>query len=103
MLPFVWALMVLAVVGGFVMIVAYWLDIQDRPDLTARARMGWSAGILVFPISIPLYAFRGGPQWPPLLKVAVLHPGGGAAPVPALRLRRPRLGQRRLRQSGGRA
>ena len=74
MLPFVWALMVLAVVGGFVMIVAYWLDIQDRTDLRPRAKAGWSAGILVFPISIPLYALVGGAQWPPLLKVAAFIP-----------------------------
>ncbi|HET9497785.1 MAG TPA: hypothetical protein VFP83_05610 [Candidatus Limnocylindria bacterium] len=74
MLPFVWALMVLAVVGGFVMIVAYWLDVQDRVDLRPRARMGWSAGILVFPISIPLYALFGGAQWPTLLKVAAFIP-----------------------------
>ena len=74
MLPFVWALMVLAVVAGFVMIVAYWLDIQDRADLTPRTRIGWSAGILVFPISIPLYAFAGGGKWPPLLRVASLIP-----------------------------
>jgi hypothetical protein len=73
-LPFVWALMVFAVVGGFVMIVAYWLDIQDRVDLKPRARMGWSAGILVFPISIPLYALVGSPQWPPLLKLAAFIP-----------------------------
>jgi hypothetical protein len=73
-LPFVWALMVLAVVGGSVMIVAYWLDIQDRADLRPRAKMGWSAGILVFPISIPLYALLGGAQWPPLLKIAAFIP-----------------------------
>ena len=40
MLPFVWALMVLAVVGGFVMIVAYWLDVQDRP--TSRRGRKWA-------------------------------------------------------------
>jgi hypothetical protein len=66
--------MVFAVVGGFVMIVAYWLDVQDRPDLKPGARMGWSAGILVFPISIPLYALVGGAQWPTLLKVAAFIP-----------------------------
>jgi hypothetical protein len=66
--------MVLAVVAGFVMIVAYWLDIQDRVDLRPRARMSWSAGILLFPISIPLYALVGGAQWPPLLKVAAFIP-----------------------------
>lgn len=74
MLPFVWALMVLAVVAGFVMIVAYWLDIQDRQDLTPNARIGWSAGILVFPISIPVYALFGGPRWPLLLKVGAFIP-----------------------------
>ena len=74
MLPFVWALMVLAVVGGFVMIVAYWLDVQDRTDLRPRSKMGWSAGILVFPISIPVYALFGGAQWPPLLRVAAFIP-----------------------------
>jgi hypothetical protein len=73
-LPFVWALMVFAVVGGFVMIVAYWLDVQDRVDLTPRARIGWSAGILAFPVSIPLYAFVGGGRWPTLLRVASLIP-----------------------------
>jgi hypothetical protein len=74
MLPFVWAVMVLAVVAGFVMIVAYWLDIQDRTDLPARARIAWSAGIFVFPVSIPLYAFLGGGGWPPLLRAASLIP-----------------------------
>ncbi|MEX0630733.1 MAG: hypothetical protein WEE67_06455 [Chloroflexota bacterium] len=75
MLPFVWAFMVFAVVAGFVMIVAYWLDIQDRADLKPRARIGWSAGIIVFPISIPLYAFFGGGRWPPLLRAASVIPG----------------------------
>jgi len=74
MLPFVWAVMVLAVVGGFVMIVAYWLDVQDRPDLTPRARMGWSAAVLVFPVSVPIYALVGGPGWPPLLKIGAFVP-----------------------------
>lgn len=74
MLPFLWALMVFAVVGGFVMIVAYWLDIQDRGDLGAGAKMRWSAGILIFPVTVPLYAFRGGGRWPTLLKVASFIP-----------------------------
>jgi hypothetical protein len=74
MLPFVWAAMVLAVVAGFVMIVAYWLDIQDRTDLRPRARIAWSAAILVFPVSIPLYAFIGGGAWPRLLRAASVIP-----------------------------
>lgn len=75
MLPFTWALMVLAVVAGFVMIVAYWLDVQDRSDLKPNAKIGWSAAVLVFPISIPIYALVGGPQWPVLLKVGAFIPG----------------------------
>jgi uncharacterized membrane-anchored protein len=74
LLPFTWALMVFAVVGGFVMIVAYWLDVQDRRDLSSRARIGWSAAVLVFPVSIPLYAFLGGGSWPALLRVASFLP-----------------------------
>jgi hypothetical protein len=74
MLPFVWALMVLAVVAGFVMIVGYWLDVQDRADLTPRAKIGWSAAIIVFPVSIPAYAFFGGGRWPLLLRVASVIP-----------------------------
>ena len=74
MLPFAWALMVLAVVAGFVMVVADWLDVQDRSDLTPRARMGWSAAVLVFPISIPAYALVGGPGWPLPLKVGAFVP-----------------------------
>jgi hypothetical protein len=73
-LPFTWALMVLAVVAGFVMIVAYWLDIQDRTDLRPNAKIGWSAAVLVFPISIPLFALVGGARWPTLLKVAAFIP-----------------------------
>jgi hypothetical protein len=73
-LPFVWALMVFAVVGGFVMIVAYWLDIQDRNDLSGGAKMRWSAGILIFPVTVPLYAFFGGGRWPTLLKIASFIP-----------------------------
>lgn len=74
MLPFTWAVMVLSVVAGFVMIVAYWLDVQDRGDLSGRAKIGWSVAVIVFPISIPLYAFRGGGRWPPLLRAASLIP-----------------------------
>jgi len=74
MLPLVWAAMVLAVVGGFVMIVAYWLDVQDRTDLSHRRKMAWSVAVVVFPASIPLYAFRGGGGWPPLLRAASFVP-----------------------------
>jgi hypothetical protein len=61
-------------VGGFLMIAAYWLDVQERPDLSMRARIGWSAAVLLFPISIPAYAFAGGPGWPAFLRAASLVP-----------------------------
>ena len=74
MLPVIWATFVVLAVGGFLMIAAYWLDVQDRPDLSGRARIGWSAAILLYPISIPAYAFAGGPGWPHVLRIASLVP-----------------------------
>ena len=74
MLPVVWTLFAVLAVGAFLMIAAYWLDVQDRPDLSTRARMGWSAGVLVFPVTIPLYAFAGGPGWPTALRLGSLVP-----------------------------
>lgn len=74
MLPVIWALFAVLAVGGFLMIAAYWLDVQDRPDLSVRARIGWSAAVLVFPFSIPAYAFAGDPGWPAFLRVASFVP-----------------------------
>jgi hypothetical protein len=74
LLPLIWAIFALATVAGFVVIAAYWLDVQDRPDLTTRARLAWSAATLLFPIAIPLYAFIGGPNWPAALRAAAFVP-----------------------------
>jgi hypothetical protein len=74
MLPFIWTLFAVLAVGGFLMIAAYWLDIQERPDLSTRARVGWSIAVVLFPLSIPAYAFAGGPGWPSFLRVASLVP-----------------------------
>jgi len=74
MLPVVWTLFVVLAVGGFLMIGAYWLDVQDRPDLSPRSRIGWSAAALVFPVSVPAYAFLGGPGWPLSLRMASFIP-----------------------------
>ena len=74
MFPFLWTLFAILAVAGFVMIGAYWLDVQDRPDLDARGRIGWSLAILVFPLSIPAYAFAGGAGWPTVLRAASLIP-----------------------------
>jgi len=74
MLPFIWTAFAALAVGGFLVIAAYWLDVQDRPDLSFRARIGWSAGVLLFPITIPVYALAGGAGWPPFLRAASLVP-----------------------------
>jgi hypothetical protein len=67
-LPVIWAVFTICMVGGFITIAAYWLDVQDRPDFTFRQRVAWSLGILLFPFVIPAYAIFGGPGWPaPLL------------------------------------
>lgn len=75
MLPVIWAIFAICTVGSFLMLAAYWLDVQDRPDLTFRGRLAWSAGVLLFPLTIPAYAFLGGPGWPPFLRAASLLPG----------------------------
>ena len=74
LLPLIWTLFAVLAVGGFLMIAAYWLDVQDRPDLSARARIGWSAGVFLFPITVPVYACAGGPGWPPFLRIASFVP-----------------------------
>ncbi len=75
MLPVVWTVFAVLAVGAFLMIAAYWLDVQERPDLGTRARIGWSAAVLAFPVSIPAYAFLGGAGWPTFLRAASLVPG----------------------------
>ena len=79
MLPLIWTVFAVLAVGGFIMIAAYWLDIQDRPDLSLRARIGWSAAVLLFPLAIPAYAFAGGAGWPPFLRIASLVPAAALA------------------------
>ena len=79
MLPLIWTLFAVLAVGGFLMIAAYWLDIQDRPDLSTGARIGWSAGVVLFPLTIPAYAFAGGPGWPTFLRLASLVPAAAVA------------------------
>lgn len=74
MLPVIWTLFAICAVGGFIMIAAYWLDIQDRPEFTFWQRVAWSAGVFVFPIAIPAYAFLGGPGWPRALRIAAFLP-----------------------------
>ena len=73
-LPVVWSVFAVLAVAAFLIIAAYWLDVQDRPDLSVRARIGWSAAVLLFPVSIPAYAFAGGAEWPPFLRAASVVP-----------------------------
>ena len=79
MLPVIWTLFAVLALGGFLMIAAYWLDVQERPDLGTGARIGWSAAVLLFPISIPAYAFAGGPGWPAFMRVASVVPAAALA------------------------
>ena len=74
LLPVVWAVFAISAVGAFIVIAAYWLDIQDRPDMTFRRRVAWSAGTLLFPVTIPLYALIGGPAWPTGLRILAFLP-----------------------------
>jgi hypothetical protein len=73
-LPVIWAIFAISAVGGFLTIAAFWLDVQDRPDLTFRQRVAWSAGVFLFPLTIPAYAFLGGPGWPTFLRAAAFLP-----------------------------
>lgn len=79
MLPVVWTLFAVCAVAGFMTIAAYWLDVQDRSDMSRGARLAWSAATLLFPIAIPLYALRGDAGWPPFLRAASLTPAIGLA------------------------
>jgi hypothetical protein len=73
-LPVIWAIFAICAVGGFITLAAYWLDVQDRPDLTFRRRVAWSLAIVLFPVTIPAYAFAGGPGWPWALRIAAFLP-----------------------------
>jgi len=79
MLPLIWGVFAICAVGGFLMLAAYWLDVQDRPDLTLRRRIAWSAGTFLFPLTIPIYAFSAGAQWPAFLRVAAFLPATALA------------------------
>lgn len=74
MLPVVWTIFAVCAVGGFITLAAYWLDVQDRTDLSFGRRVGWSLAIFLFPLTIPVYALWGGPGWPRALRVAAFLP-----------------------------
>jgi hypothetical protein len=79
LLPVAWTIFAVSAVGAFLVLAAYWLDVQDRPDLSFRARVGWSVAIVAFPLTVPLYAFLGGPGWPLFLRAASLLPAVAVA------------------------
>ena len=74
LLPLAWTVFVVLAVISFGMIAAYWLDVQDRPDLTRGRRIAYSIAAIAFPITIPLYAYRADPGWPRVLRVAAFVP-----------------------------
>jgi hypothetical protein len=80
LLPLLWTVFVVLAVIGFGMIAAYWLDVQDRTDLSYWRRVGYSVAVIVFPVTIPLYAFSTGAGWPRVLRI------GAFVPVVALAL-----------------
>jgi hypothetical protein len=73
-LPVIWAVFAVCTVGAFITLAAFWLDVQERPDLTFGSRVAWSVGVLLFPLVIPAYAFLGGPGWPRALRIAAFLP-----------------------------
>jgi hypothetical protein len=79
MLPVAWAAFAICAVGGFLVLAAFWLDVQDRPDLSFRARLGWSLAIVAFPLTVPVYALAGGAAWPPFLRAASFVPAVAVA------------------------
>jgi hypothetical protein len=79
MLPLIWGIFAICAVGGFLMLAAYWLDVQDRQDLTFRRRVAWSAGTFLFPLTIPIYAFSTGAGWPTFLRAAAFLPAAALA------------------------
>ena len=54
-LPVAWTVFVILALISFGMIAAYWLDVQDRRDLSLRRRIGLSLAAVAFPLSIPIY------------------------------------------------
>ncbi len=72
--PILWTVFVLLAVISFGMIAAYWLDVQDRDDISYWRRVGYSVATVLFPITIPVYAMTGGPGWPRLLRIAAFVP-----------------------------
>jgi len=73
-LPLAWTLFVVLTLISFGMIAAYWLDVQDRGDLSRRRRIGYSLATLAFPLTIPVYAVAGGAGWPRPLRAAAFVP-----------------------------
>jgi len=73
-LPVAWTVFVILALISFGMIAAYWLDVQDRRDLSLRRRIGLSLAAVAFPLSIPIYAVANGGGWPPALRVAAFVP-----------------------------
>lgn len=72
--PVLWTIFALLAVISFGMVAAYWLDVQDRDDISYWRRVGYSVAIVLFPITIPVYAMAGGPGWPRLLRIAAFIP-----------------------------
>jgi hypothetical protein len=74
MLPVIWAIFAVLAVGGFLMIAAYWLDVQDWFDDTAPTGIYTAVHALSLHVALPIYAFAGGAGWPRFLRAASIVP-----------------------------
>ncbi len=74
LLPLLWTVFVVLAVISFGMIAAYWLDVQDRPDLSYWRRVAYSVAAVLFPITIPLYALGSDAHWPRVLRIGSFIP-----------------------------
>jgi Ca2+/H+ antiporter len=74
LLPLVWTLFVVLAVISFGMVAAYWLDVQDRSDLSLRRRIGYSLATILFPVTIPVYVLAGRAGWPRPLRLGAFVP-----------------------------
>lgn len=79
LLPLLWTIFVVLAVISFGMIAAYWLDVQDRVDLTFWHRLWYSLATLLFPVTLPVYAMASSAGWPRSLRVAAFAPAAALA------------------------
>ena len=64
MLPIIWTLFAVLAVGGFLMIAAYWLDVQDRPGALHKLSAIDAANVFIFHMRIVSEPLVGSTSFP---------------------------------------